>query len=225
MTNETLSACIDGACDDLDDAIRQVEASDTARDTWSRYHLIGDAMRARAGSPLADGEFAARVMAAIEQDEMAPADSATVTSLAAARQRRRGWLSKQTTGWAVAASVAVASLATIAALTIPTEEDAPVLVARDVVPAQATLAAKDRGIQPAVQTTGRQVVSPLAQPTPAAATVRWSQMAPDAAQQLNGYLINHSRYRAGPGVGGTLGYVRVASANGEPGEESPVSED
>ncbi|MEC9406241.1 MAG: sigma-E factor negative regulatory protein [Pseudomonadota bacterium] len=225
MTNETLSACIDGACDDMGEAIRQIEASDTARDTWSRYHLIGDVMRARTDSRLADRGFAARVMAAVEQDEMAPAESASVTSIAAARQKRQGLLSRQATGWAVAASVAVASLATLGVMVIQTEDDAPVLVARDVVPAPATLAAKDRGIQPAVQTTGVPVKGPLAQPTQASATVRWSQMAPDAAQQLNGYLINHSRYRAGPGVGGTLGYVRVASVNGEPVEDNLTTED
>ncbi len=44
MTNETLSACIDGACEDMAEALRSVEASDESRQTWSRYHLIGDAM-------------------------------------------------------------------------------------------------------------------------------------------------------------------------------------
>ncbi|MCK5859616.1 sigma-E factor negative regulatory protein [Abyssibacter sp.] len=222
MTNETLSACIDGACEDMAEALRSVEASDESRQTWSRYHLIGDAMRARSGATFADAGFASRVMAAIENDEMAPAPS-NVTSIEVARGKRQ-WLSRRTTGWAVAASVAVASLATVSVMMLPGADDEPVLVARDV-PSTTTLPLQERGIQPAVQTTGVAPRGPVAQPTQAAATVRWSQMEPDAAQQLNGYLINHSRYRAGPGVGGTLGYARVASVNGEPVEASTASAD
>ena len=43
--------------------------------------------------------------------------------------------------------------------------------------------------------------------------VEWNQVDAEAARQLNGYLLNHNRYRSahGQGVGGTLGYARVAT--------------
>ena len=176
-------------------------------------------MRARSGSALADPGFTRRVMAAVEQDEMLPAN---VVSIDTAKPRH-GRVTRRT-GWAIAASVAVASLATVSVVLAPGAEDEPVLVARDV-PTAAAIPVQERGIQPAVQTSGAAPRGPVAQPTEAAATVRWSQMEPDAAQQLNGYLINHSRYRAGPGVGGTLGYARVASVNGEPVEASTSADD
>lgn len=226
MSQETLSACMDG---DLADSGADMHATldavcgdPDARAAWSRYHLIGDAMRARTPCRFADGAFADRVMAAIADETVAP--SSTVVPLrrrkpgAPARAGRFG-LGRRATGWAVAASVAAISLVTVGLLTGPSPDDAPVIVKKDVPVGSPALAA--RGIQPAVQTTNAAATATAgAQPRQAAQSLQWSQIQPDAARQLNGYLINHSRYRAAPGVGGTLGFARVASVNGEASDTS-----
>lgn len=72
-------------------------AEDRAR--WSRYHLIGDVMRGEAPVML-DSGFAARISAAIAEEEMEAAP--------AALQARR--LTRPVVGFAMAASVAVATV-------------------------------------------------------------------------------------------------------------------
>lgn len=208
MSRETLSACMDGAHDDMDAALDAACRDTDARATWSRYHLIGDAMRARTPCVFADAGFADRVRASLAEETAPTAPRVVPMFGRSGSTRGRRAVQRRTTRWAVAASVAAVALVSVGLLA-PGGESEPVIVKKDLPLPASTVAARG-GIQPAVQTTASG-----AQPAVTGQTMQWSQIQPDAARQLNGYLINHTRYRAAPGVGGTLGFARVASVNGD----------
>lgn len=95
---ENLSASLDGqlSTEELRFLLRRFETDASLPEAWSRYHIVGEALR-RDLSPLASAGFADRVMLAIKQD-------AVMTP-----RRRRHWL-RWSAGGAIAASVAVAAL-------------------------------------------------------------------------------------------------------------------
>jgi len=95
---EILSAGMDGELsrEEIRFLLRRLEADPVLADTWSRFHVARDGLR-REPSLLASGDFASRVMAAIEAEP------------AAAAAPRRRWL-HWSAGGAIAASVAVAAL-------------------------------------------------------------------------------------------------------------------
>ena len=213
MNNESLSAWIDDACshDERRPCLDNLLASEEARASLARYQLIGAAMR---GQPCASTGFAEKVSAAL-QAEPTHQGSSKVISLDARRMARTGWAAQPRVGTALAASVAVAAVAMVVGLGSFSGDDAPVLVARDAGPAQQRAVAN--GVVPAV-----------AQRSQAGATqrVQWNQVDPATAEQLNGYLLNHNRFRSAPGqgVGGTLGYARVATYESQAAEEQPAPE-
>ncbi|SEV95663.1 sigma-E factor negative regulatory protein [Luteibacter sp. 329MFSha] len=95
---EILSAGMDGELsrEEIRFLLRRLEADPVLADTWERLHVARDGLR-RQGAPLVSGDFASRVMAAIDAE---PAASAAP---------RRRWL-HWSAGGAIAASVAVAAL-------------------------------------------------------------------------------------------------------------------
>ncbi|MDQ0007854.1 sigma-E factor negative regulatory protein RseA [Luteibacter jiangsuensis] len=95
---EILSAGMDGELsrEEIRFLLRRLEADPVLADTWARFHVARDGLR-KQGAPLASGDFASRVMAAIE------AEPSTVAA------PRRRWL-QWSAGGAIAASVAVAAL-------------------------------------------------------------------------------------------------------------------
>jgi len=95
---EILSAGMDGELsrEEIRFLLRRLEADPVLADTWARFHVARDGLR-RQGAPLVSGDFASRVMGAIEAE---PAVSAAP---------RRRWL-HWSAGGAIAASVAVAAL-------------------------------------------------------------------------------------------------------------------
>jgi sigma-E factor negative regulatory protein RseA len=97
---EILSAGMDGELsrEEIRFLLRRLETDTGLADAWSRYHVGRDGLR-REGLPAASGDFASRVMAAIEAE-------ATVVALPAPRRRWLHW----SAGGAIAASVAVAAL-------------------------------------------------------------------------------------------------------------------
>lgn len=95
---EILSAGMDGELsrEEIRFLLRRLEADPVLADTWARFHVARDGLR-RQGLPLVSGDFASRVMDAIEAEP----------AVAAAPRRR--WL-HWSAGGAIAASVAVAAL-------------------------------------------------------------------------------------------------------------------
>lgn len=215
MNNETLSAWIDDACsrDEQGPCLDNLLGSEAARASLARYQLIGAALR---GQACASADFASRVSAAV-QAEPAHQGSAVI-SLDAHRSKRAGarsgWAAQPRVGMALAASVAIAAVAAVIGLGSFGGDEAPVLVARDAGPAQQR--AVTSNVVPAVAQRGASGTQ----------RVQWNQVDPDTAKQLNGYLLNHNRFRSAPGqgVGGTLGYARVATYEAQDTAEQAAPE-
>lgn len=218
MNKETLSALVDDACsrDELGDCIDRLLGCDQSKATLGRYQLIGAAIRDHAS---ASAGFASRVSAAIAA-EPALEPASTVVSLGAERAKRAGrqtprfGFANPRVGLALAASVAVAAIGGVLTLGSVGGDEQPVLVARDAGPAQRTAATN---IVPAVAQRDSSA---------AARRVDWNQVDAETARQLNGYLLNHNRYRSahGQGVGGTLGYARVATYEPEAAPAADAAE-
>ena len=216
MNNESLSAWIDDACgaDERAPCINSLLDSEDARAAVSRYQLIGAALR---NQPCASAGFAGKVSAAL-QAEPAHQGGSNVISLDAHRNShkgRKGFFAQPRVGMAMAASMAVAAVAVVVGLGSIGSNDEPVLVARDAGPVQQRAVANN--VVPAVAQRGT---------TGNTQRVQWNQVDPATAQQLNGYLLNHNRFRSAPGqgVGGTLGYARVATYESQAAEEQPAPE-
>jgi len=97
---EFISAGMDGELsrEELRFLLRRLESDAGLADVWARYHVAGDGVRGEVGE-LARGDFASRVMAAIDAESAA----------AVVAVPRRRWL-QWSAGGAIAASVAVAAL-------------------------------------------------------------------------------------------------------------------
>lgn len=94
---ENLSAAMDGELsrEELRFLLRRLDHDASMQHTWARYHVAGDSLRRQLPAVAGDG-FAARVMAAIEGEQVTKAP-------------KRDWL-RLSLGGAIAASVAVAAL-------------------------------------------------------------------------------------------------------------------
>ncbi len=111
LRSERLSALVDDETDSfetrrlLDDLLK----SEEDRETWARYHLIGDCLRGRMPR-IADGEFLARVQLGIASETPLQVEGPPVHSV-----HSPPWL-KPLVGVGVAATVAAVSLLAIQAL-------------------------------------------------------------------------------------------------------------
>ena len=191
---EQISAFMDGETRGSESgrAIEDMYRSPERRRTWSRYHLIGDALRATASVPGAD-TIADRVSAQLAGERVVHAES---------RFRLRAWTPLR--GLALAAS-----LAAVAVLGIVLHDDGSDL--------QIASTAEPAGQAPTFAQTPQLVTGSRAQRVAGAAAQRtfagpayWPRgdAAPDAEARIHTYLINHSEH-GGHGLGGVLPYVRV----------------
>ena len=189
-----MSAFMDGETEGSDGnrVVEEMYRSPERRRTWSRYHLIGDAMRGTASVPGADA-IAARVSAQLAGERVVQAES---------RFRPRGWTPLR--GLALAASVAAVAMLGIAVLddggdprTASTTESANRMSASARTPRLVTGSRAQRVAGAAAR---RTFAAPAYRPG--------SGAAPVAEARINTYLINHSGH-GGHGLGGVLPYVRV----------------
>lgn len=129
-TAEQLSALMDGelGAQEIDLLVRRLERDDELAARWSRYHLIGEAMRNNLPEQL-PFDLTSRVSAAIAED-------APIGAPAAAR---RGW-TRPAIGLALAASVAAAALIGMPPQRAIGPAAAPVAVSTPEVPAKAVVA-------------------------------------------------------------------------------------
>lgn len=105
--NEAISALMDGEMDEheMGRSIRDLHNTPEQRQTWQRYHLIGDALRKNLPTHL-DGSFASRVSQAIAA-EVSPASSVVeFKPQSKIPPKPRVAVSKPLAGFALAASVA-----------------------------------------------------------------------------------------------------------------------
>jgi sigma-E factor negative regulatory protein RseA len=178
--NEQLSAFIDGEHEDahvLDNLIH----NQNMKNTWSRYHLIGDCLRDNLPEEVSN-HVSTRVTNALR-------DEPTVLAPKTTKQLNI----KPLVGFAIAASVAMVAVFSIKS---GNEQDSSFKSAPTI--AATTVA------QPQIYSFPGPQVLP-------AAIKRSDTPDSVANQRLNNYLINHNEYRSSGGVNAILPYVRIVT--------------
>jgi negative regulator of sigma E activity len=230
-----LSAMFDGelAGGECELLARRLVKDDTLRAQWSRYSMIGAALRAERGVALHD-RVALRVQSTIAKeasygqgvDDAAPVDfSRSIVTAPAASTGRQRWMRFGTplAGASIAASVAAVSIFWLRGAQDPA---ADTLLASTVTPTTIVLTPEPAGSTVAVNNTRQQ--SPAdgeaglySTPAPSSAT----SIAPPA--RLANYVVAHSEY-SGPLTRrmALLGIVGAEAADGSVAPEAaPAAED
>lgn len=171
---EQVSALLDGELpvDAVADTLGRIHQMDGLRDTWDRYHLIGDALRGE-GVRLSGSGVAGRVRQRIGAEPAIIATPAAAGAVAGSSVGER-WR-RPMVGAAIAASVAALAVVTLPELTDSgIGQGGPVQVAQAPVPVSG-------GPQ-----TG----------------TRWKNLtASEVESKLNQYLVNHNEYSTSTGMG------------------------
>ncbi|HHC71280.1 MAG TPA: hypothetical protein ENK54_00135 [Thiotrichales bacterium] len=179
--DEQISALLDGelAAGESELLLKRLERDPGLRERWGRYQLISDTLNGHLPERV-DMALADRVMAAIEEEPVWHEPSAGRNPLSMR-------LAKPVAGLAIAASVAVVTLAGVESLRNGNGgQKAPAVVAE---------------VQRA--------------PTPAGSFTyvsgtRWRAAGPEVQAKLNGYLVNHTEYSGSSNLQGMFPYARVA---------------
>jgi sigma-E factor negative regulatory protein RseA len=204
LLNERLSQLMDGETEDVDGRIiGDLINTPAARDTWWRYHLIGDILK-RETVLLAHRDLAQRISAALDTE---PAVLIPKTLL-----RRRDW-STPLAGLAIAASVAVIAILGI-------QHKAEELPGNPAVMPQTV--ARLAPQLPEITAQSIQELSPIATPivrqfNPPAklASIETREQgivtaASPVYSHINSYLLNYNEYRTTETrMQGMLPYVRI----------------
>ncbi len=175
-TKESLSALIDGEMDEHEmvRSIRELQNAAEQRQTWQRYHLIGDALRKNLPTHL-DGSFASRVSQAIATEELPSSSVVKFRPKSSASPQLRPTFSKPLAGFALAASVAAVAYLGVGMIAVDEPVSAPHLASN-------TLPLSSPVMQPAALD-GFQTVQGQ----------RWNVDTPAVESRLNTYLHNHNR--------------------------------
>ncbi|MEQ8497526.1 MAG: sigma-E factor negative regulatory protein [Gammaproteobacteria bacterium] len=196
MNREDLSALVDGeiAEDELPRLLDTLADDGGARRSWSRYHLIGDTLRAGAA------------------DQPGQPARAAVVPLPPPRRRL------PLRGLAVAASVATLAVVLAIGGGQVTEEEAPLALAQGGNADSSSAAGGVTGTPPGTLDGGLgdslRTAGTAALAAPATGTVADDQpgaLTPLGAhdERLNGYLVNFNEQRSRLGVPGVHPYVRI----------------
>jgi sigma-E factor negative regulatory protein RseA len=135
---ERLSALVDDEIsqEEISMEINKLANNTVNRDAWSRYHLIGDAMRGETGSLYNPG-LAQAISKQLEDEPVVLAPAAI--------NRRTGLKKRSYTGLAVAASLAAVAVVMAPQLINPEGSEAPPNLATTEVPATQTLYVAEDG--------------------------------------------------------------------------------
>ena len=201
MTDEVLqklSAYMDGECSDMDahSVVERVSTDEATRAVWTRYHLIGDAMRGELPR-YTSVDFPAWLRTALT-------DEPHVLS----RPRRRTEWRRPAAALAIAASVAMVAVIGVQKLGTTSPPDT----------------IKSTQLAAAPQAPAAAVTQPVPVVMPAQVT-GWPEFEtspvtvtplPPSRTRLNSYLVNYSEERGVLGGPGVLPYVIVAGYGQEP---------
>jgi sigma-E factor negative regulatory protein RseA len=115
---EKLSALVDDELteDEISIEIRKLSGNSSNRDVWSRYHLIGDAMRGETG-PLYHSGLAQEISKRLEDEPVVLAPGAM--------KYRKGLKKRTYTGLAVAASLAAVAVVLAPQMINPESSESP----------------------------------------------------------------------------------------------------
>lgn len=190
--NEPLSAFLDGETTTAEThaLLDWLHRDPQLHAVLERHYRLQASLRGELHPDLGS-DFAGRVMGRIEAMEM-PAHPARVISL---MPRRTNPLLRTTFGLALAASVAAIAVLSVQILLPATDSALPALTITDASDANTTHAAA------VVDTTVRR-------------GQHWDDLSPDAAAELNTYLLSHNNSAMDHGLNGTMGFMRVAADDG-----------
>ena len=187
--DERISALVDGESGEFETRRLTAEllSSESQKTRWSRYHLIGDALRGDLPVRV-EPNFSASVMALINEDM--PGYDQTL------RRRESRWL-KPAAGFAIAASVATVSVLLLQSLTSPTSIKPQLEVAVEAPITQQAVVS-----QPAPKATPVAVVKSATleqgKPTPAVTTQFKTLEAKIVDSRMNSYLATHAEFTTQP---------------------------
>jgi sigma-E factor negative regulatory protein RseA len=180
--NEELSALIDGEYEGNSDKVfDELIHNQEMKETWSRYHLIGDCLREQLPEKISS-QISTSVSNALRNEP-------TVL----APQKTKQFNLKPLAGFAIAASVAMAAV-----FSVQNSNDSnsvsttPTLAANTTAPQSQTFSFPNAQVLPA---------SVRKSDTPEDV----------ANQRLNNYLMNHNEYRSNGSMNGILPYVRLVT--------------
>ncbi len=181
---EQLSALVDDELsNEASSTIKTLLEDSEARDTWARYHLIGDSLRGHLPKQIEDIADNVSEAIASEPTILAPLKKTPEQQIRA--------LIKPAMGFAIAASVAAVAIFNVQqAKQVPETGQAVI--------AQTSIATQAPSL----------VSSRLASQQNAEAPIAQFQN-PD--QRLSRYLVNYNEYRANTGVGGMPPHVRMVA--------------
>lgn len=184
--NERLSAFLDGEATAAE-AREMLDAlcrDPRLRETLDRHQRLRAALRGEL-QPGLDAGFAGRVMAAIEREEQ-PRERVLVAL-------RRNRPLQAVAGLAMAASLAAVTVTSVRNLLPVSDPSVPGMAA---------------GPEPKHAA----AVTEVAAQTDA--SLPWNELSPDAVAELNSYLMSHNNSAVDHGLGGSLGFMRVAAHEG-----------
>ncbi len=230
MAEELVSALLDGECSaaEIRRLLDETATSPQLMQQYSRMNLVREALSGKPMSravQLDSDQFCAGIMSRL--GEMEPANVAAPATAVPAQPKvvalptrprhatpQRLRRSRPLIGWAAAASFTLIVLAGGRAWYGSGSEPAATPVA--------SLAANSGGSElRQVSDTGlnRGGLMPVSAHTYSSNQVeeptelRWTQLDPDTARELNGYMLEHNNSRADQGMNGALGYARLAARN------------
>lgn len=180
--NEELSALIDGEYEGNNDKVfNDLIHNQEMKETWSRYHLIGDCLREQLPEKISS-QVSTYVSNTLRNEP-------TVL----APQKTKHFNLKPLAGFAIAASVAMAAVFSVQhSNEANTVSPAPALAVNTTAPQAQTFSFPDAQVLPA---------SVRKSDTPEEV----------ANQRLNNYLMNHNEYRSNGSMNGILPYVRLVT--------------
>jgi sigma-E factor negative regulatory protein RseA len=186
QSREQISALMDGELENgAPFILNALENSQEYRETWHRYHLIGESLRGNLPKHV-DIHLADRIRTSIQNE---PA------ILAPARNTTRNQIFKPAIGFAIAASVTVAVILGVKQTGVGPASTTPA-------PVVAVNQTEAPASYPVVRVTAEPSIQNPSQNYGATA---------DAQTRLNRYLVNHNEYRSNVGVQGMLPYVRIVA--------------
>ncbi len=158
-----------------------------SKETWTRYHLIGDSLRGHLPEHIGNISTNVSQAIALEPTILAPAKRSA--------NRKSSDLMKPVVGFAIAASVAAVAIFNVQQARQIPETGQPVIAQSSIATRQPSLATSIAIPQLVNQQTGQAQV----------------YQAKNIDPRLNRYLVNYNEYRASTGVSGMPPHMRLVA--------------
>jgi len=190
---EQLSALVDDELShETSSAINTLLEDNEAKETWTRYHLIGDSMRGHLPERIEDIADNVSQAIALQPTILAPPKESP--------NRKSPGLMKPVMGFAIAASVAAVAIFNVQQAKQISETGQPVIAQSSIATSQPSLATSIATPQLVNQQAGQAQV----------------YQAINVDYRLNRYLVNYNEYRANTGVSTMPPHVRMVASEPEP---------